>query len=413
MNFPLPDNVEALQCCGCGYISHDFWQWSCPTCPPEFRMDVVYKSGSCESLASGIKGRPFDMWRYREVLPIPSGATLPPLHTGGTPVYEAQRLADEFGLARVVVKDDGRGPSASLKDRPSAMGVMLAMASGAQRIVCASTGNAASSLAAHAASVGLPATIFVPRRAPEPKIAQLRIFGAQVFRVDADYDRTWELCAEVAASKPWFNRNCAINPYLVEGKKTVALELAEQLGDSMTDWVVLSVGDGCTIAGAVKGLEEACKAGLIAKVPRVLGVQAQGAAPLVEAANSGKPWQPGPADTLADSISVGHARNPYKALAAVKRVSGAWVAVSDESILAAIATTGVLSGVFAEPAAAAATAGLQRARELGIIESSDSATIVVSGNGLKDTSAALRAVGGPIDVEASTEAVLAHLEIST
>jgi len=413
MSFDLPENVAALRCCGCGFTTGDFWQWACPECPPEYRMDVVYKSDSCEKLAAGLAQRPFNMWRYREVLPIPTGATLPPLHTGGTPIYEAPRLAKELGVARVVVKDDGRGPSASLKDRPSAMAVMLAMASGAQRIVCASTGNAASSLAAHAASVGLPATIFVPRRAPEPKIAQLRIFGAQVFRVDADYDRTWELCAEVAASRPWFNRNCAVNPYLVEGKKTVGLELAEQLGESMTDWVVLTVGDGCTIAGAVKGLEEACRAGLIPSVPRVLGVQAQGAAPLVEAANSGKPWQPGPAETLADSISVGHARNPYKALDAVKRANGGWVAVSDEAILAAIATTGVLSGVFAEPAAAAATAGVHRARDLGLIDASESAAIVVSGNGLKDTASALLAVDGPIDVQASTEAVLAQLEVNT
>ena len=373
-------------------------------------MDVIYKDGACEALSAGLAGRAFDMWRYREVLPIPAGATLPPLVTGGTPVYEAPRLADDLGLARVVLKDDGRGPSASLKDRPSAMAVMLAIASGAQRVVCASTGNAASSLAAHAASVGLPATIFVPRRAPEPKIAQLRIFGAQVFRVDADYDRTWDLCAEVAASRPWFNRNCAINPYLIEGKKTVALEIAEQLGESMTDWVAMSVGDGCSIAAAVKGFEEAERAGLIATVPRVLGVQAAGAAPLVDAATSGRPWLPGPAETLADSISVGHARNPHKALAAVKRAKGRWVAVSDESILEAMASTGVLTGVFGEPAAAAATAGVRQAVRSGIIAATESVTIVISGNGLKDTAAALRAVGGPIDVAPNAAAVLAQLD---
>lgn len=232
--------------------------------------------------------------------------------------------------------------------------------------------------------------------------------GDRVFTVATDgFDRhpsvlrqldgnSGPMSGDVAADMPWFNRNYAINPYLVEGKKTVAPELADQLGDSITDWVVLSVGDGYTIGGDVKGLEEACAVGLTPKVPRVLGVQPQGASPLVEAANSDEAWQPGPAETLADSISVGRARNPYKALYAVERVNGAWVAVSDESILAAIATTGVLSGVFAEPATAAATAGLQDARELGILKASESASIVVSRNGLKDTSAALRAVGAPL-----------------
>jgi len=409
MSFDLPDNVQALVCCGCGYSTSDPWQWICPTCAPEYRMDVVYKDGAAAALAGALTGRPFDMWRYREVLPIPRGATLPPLHTGGTPIYESARLAQALGLARVVLKDDGRNPSASLKDRPSAMGVMLAMASGAERVVCASTGNAASSLACHAASVGLPTTIFVPARAPEPKIAQLRVFGAQVFRVDAAYDRTWDLCAEVAASQPWFNRNCAINPYLVEGKKTVALELAEQLGQDMPDWVVLSVGDGCTIAGAVKGLEEAHSAGLIDTVPRVLGVQAAGASALVQAARNGGSWQPGSADTLADSISVGHARNPHKALQAVSRSGGAWVAVSDADILQAIAKTGELSGVFAEPAASAAVAGVGAALAEGILDPSSSVAVIISGNGLKDTSAALRAVGGPIDVQPNVGDVLARL----
>ncbi len=409
MSLQLPDNVQALRCCGCGYTTQDPWEWACPSCEPEYRMDVVYKDDATFGMKEALPDRPFDMWRYREVLPIPTGARLPPLHTGGTPVYEAPRLAEALGIARIAVKDDGRNPSASLKDRPSAMGVMLAMAVDAQRVVCASTGNAASSLACHAASVGLPATIFVPRRAPEPKIAQLRVFGAQVFRVDADYDRTWELCAEVAATQPWFNRNCAVNPYLVEGKKTVALELAEQLAGNMPDWLVLSVGDGCTIAGAVKGLEEACQAGLIDKVPRVLGVQAVGASPLVQAARSGEAWRPAPAETIADSISVGHARNPHKALQAVERSEGAWVAVNDEEILAAITTTGELSGVFAEPAASAATAGVKVALAEGILDSSCEVAILVSGNGLKDTSAALRAAGGPVDVQPTVDDVLGRL----
>ena len=177
----------------------------------------------------------------------------------------------------------------------------------------------------------------------------------------------------------------------------------------MPDWVVLSVGDGCTIAATVKGLEEAKGAGLIGSMPRVLGVQAEGASPLARAARSGEPWQPGPAETLADSISVGHARNPHKALQAVERARGAWVTVSDEDILDGIARTGELSGVFAEPAASAAIAGIKTAVAEGLLGETSTVAAIVSGNGLKDTAAALRAVGGPVDVQANVDDVLARL----
>lgn len=407
----LPPWVEGLACCRCGGRTTDPWAWACPLCGPEARMDVCYSDDAPRRMARNLAGRTWNQWRYTELLPIPEGGALPPLQVGGSPVVAAPRLAAALGVVRVVLKDDGRNPSASLKDRPSAVGVALAMAVGAGRIACASTGNAASSLACLAASVGLPATIFVPRRAPAPKIAQLRAFGATVFRVDADYDRTWDLCAEVVArmstsETPWFNRNCAVNPYLVEGKKTVALELAEQLGDRVTDWVSVSVGDGCTVAGVVKGLEEAYAAGLIPRIPRVLAVQAAGAAPLVRAAAQGGAARQEGADTLADSIAVGVPRNPDKALQAVKRNGGVWIAVTDDAILSAIAQTAALSGVFAEPAAAAASAGVAEAVRLGVIGSTESVCIIVSGNGLKDPSAALRAVSGPVDVPADVEAVL-------
>lgn len=412
LNLRLPPWVSGLRCVDCGWSTADPWAWSCPACGPESRMDVVYEADAPRRMAAGLAGRPFDQWRYRELLPLPEGCPLPGLLVGGSPLVRAPRLAAALGVAELTLKDDGRNPSASLKDRPSAVAVALALASGASRVACASTGNAASSLACMAASAGLPATIFVPRRAPAPKIAQLRAFGATVLRVDADYDRTWELCAAVveavgrAGGEPWFNRNCAVNPYLVEGKKTVALELAEQLGPRAPDWVSLSVGDGCTVAGVVKGLEEAFAAGLIPRVPRVLAVQAAGAAPLVRAAREGGPPRQEAADTLADSIAVGVPRNPKKALDAVARNHGAWIAVTDEEILTAIAEGAALSGVFAEPAAAAATAGVRAAVRDGLIAPSAHVAVIVSGNGLKDPSAALRAVSGPQDIPADLDAAL-------
>jgi len=406
------DNVEGLSCVICAFETKDLWQWTCPNCRGNARMDVRYVSGAEESLGRALRNgteRPSGIWRYREVLPMPIGAKLPPVMVGGSPVCESESLASWLGVARVVVKDDGRNPSASLKDRASAVGVVLAVASGKERIVCASTGNAASSTACLAASMGLPTTIFVPRRAPAPKIAQLRIFGAEVFRVNADYDRTWDLCAEVAATKPWFNRNCAVNPFLVEGKKTVTLELAEQLGSSMPDWVAISVGDGCTVAGVVKGLEQAKKAGFIPFVPRVLAVQAEGAAPLVHAVEQSRPFRPEPAESVADSISVGTPRNPDKALQAVARCGGHWEAVSDESILEALVEVPRRSGVFGEPAGVAAAAGVRAAVRRGVIGATQSVALIVSGNGLKDTATALSVVEGPVDVEPTVESVTASL----
>ncbi len=378
-------------------------------------MEVVYAEDAARVMASRLGGRPLDLWRYRELLPLPEGCPLPPLQVGWTPLVWAPRLARHLGVRAVALKDDGRNPSASLKDRPSAVAVALALATGATRVACASTGNAASSLACLAASAGIPATIFVPRRAPAPKVAQLRAFGATVLRVDADYDRTWELAAEVLAEvaragrEVWLNRNAAYNPYLVEGKKTVALELAEQTGALVPDWVSVSVGDGCTVTGVVRGLQEAQRAGLIPRVPRVLAVQAAGAAPLVRAAREGCAPRQDSADTLADSIAVGVPRNPDKALRAVARSGGAWITVTDAEILAAIASGAALSGVFAEPAAAAATAGVAAAVRDGVIDPDASVGIIISGNGLKDPASALRAVSGPIDVAADVGAALAAL----
>ena len=406
----LPATVRALRCVRCGAESTDFWQWTCPDqCTPHVRMDVQLHAGAAEEMGRNLKDRPLDHWRYREVLPIPDDPTLPPLQIGWTPVHETPRLAPWLGVARAWVKDDGRNPSASLKDRASSVGVVLALAAGSERIVCASTGNAASATACVAASVGLPATIFVPERAPDPKIAQLRVFGAQVLRVQSDYDTAWDLCAEVARSRPWFNRNCALNPYLVEGKKTVGLELAEQLGPQLPQWVVASVGDGCSIAGLVRGLEEAFAAGLCEHVPRVLGVQAEGAAPLVAAANTGVKPEISNAQTVADSLCVGVPRNPDKALMAVARSNGAWVTVTDAEIMAALSATASRTGIFGEPAAVTAAAGVRVAIASGIIAPDEGVAIISSGNGLKDPATALKSVTGPVDVAPSVEAVLAAL----
>ena len=367
------------------------------------------------AVSRALRRRPFaarspSLWRYAELLPVPSGARVPPLHVGWTPCLEATRLASWAGVRRLVLKDEGRNPTASFKDRASVVGVARALLRRARVVACASTGNAASSLAGAAASVGLKSVIFVPESAPEPKVAQLLIFGARVIRVKGSYDETWELCQRACARHGWYNRNAAVNPSLVEGKKTCGLEIGEQMGPDVPDWVAVSVGDGCTIAGTWKGLQEMHALGYIPRLPRMLGVQAAGARPLVDAFEQGRELVPGPATTIADSICVGHPRNWRKALAAVRESGGAFVAVADDQILEALRETGQRAGVFGEPAGVAGLAGLRQAVADGMVGRRESALAVVTGSGLKDVKTAMRAAGEPVSLRPNDVELAAYLE---
>ncbi len=234
-------------------------------------------------------------------------------------------------------------------------------------------------------------------------MAQLLIYGATVISVQGSYLDAFELSAAAIQRWGWYNRNAAINPYLVEGKKTVSLELAEQLGWRLPDWLVLSVGDGCTIAGAGRGLWDLKELGFIDRVPRLLGVQARGSAPIYDAFISGRELVPAEENTLADSIAVGVPRNPAKALEQVRRSQGKMVAVEDEEILAAMRLMGRTCGVFAEPAAAAGLAGLARAVKEGLVEPESQVAVISTGNGLKDIANALKAAGEPLRVNPEIE----------
>jgi len=403
--------VSGLRCVRCGRA----WRWGldgpCPRCGPEGVLDVEYDLAAVRRRLTrrALAGRERTLWRYRELLPVPEGARTPPPSVGWTPIVEAPALARWAGVRSLRLKDEARNPTASFKDRASAVGVARALSRRARVVACASTGNAASSLAGAAASVGLRAVIFVPELAPEPKVAQLLVFGARVIRVSADYDRTWEMCQRACDRYGWYNRNAAQNPSLVEGKKTCGLEIAEQTQGEGPDWVAVSVGDGCTIAGTWKGLKQMHALGLFPRLPRMLGVQAEGARPLVDAFRAGGDLRPGPASTLADSICVGHPRNWRKALAAVRESGGAFVAVPDEAILEAMREMGRRSGVFGEPAAAAGLAGLKQAAADGILSRRESALAIVTGSGLKDVRSAIRAGGEPVSLPDDDEALAEHL----
>ena len=350
------------------------------------------------------------MWRYRPLLPMEETSAPPPLRVGWSPLYKADRLGAELGLKKLYIKDDGQNPTASLKDRASALAVVKAREAGADTIACSSTGNAASSLAGNAAAAGLRTYIFVPSRAPKGKVAQLRIFGSTVISVDGSYEDTFELSKAAIDKWGWYNRNAAINPYLSEGKKTVTLEIMEQLNWQVPDYIALSVGDGCTIAGAWKGLKDLHAAGFIDRLPRLIAVQAEGCCPLNRAIQTGQPWTPMEENTLADSIAVGVPRNPDKALNAIRASHGVAVNVSDEEILAAMRLLGRTQGVFGEPAGVTGTAGVKKALELGLISPDSTVVSIVTGNGLKDVQNGIKAAGEPMLVKPDMDALLSAFD---
>ena len=384
--------VPALTTCRCGGI-----------------LDIVYDYDYIKSRLTKEKlaaRKDMTMWRYRELLPIEEETENTPLRVGNTPLYEEPRLAEMLGLGHLYVKDDGLNPTSSLKDRASAMAVARAKEAGKDIIACSSTGNAASSLAGNAAAAGMKTYIFVPSRAPKGKVAQLLTFGATVVSVQGNYEETFELSSKAIDRWGWYNRNAAVNPYLSEGKKTVSLEICEQLQWKAPDYIAVAVGDGCTIGGVWKGLKDLYAIGFIDKLPRLISCQAEGCCPLNRAIQEKAPWHPMEENTLADSIAVGVPRNPDKALQAIEESNGLVVNVSDAEIMAAQKLLGSVCGLFGEPAGVTGTAGVKKLCEMGVLGKDDTVVTMISGNGLKDVENAIKAAGAPISCPNDMESLL-------
>jgi threonine synthase len=417
------NHVASLRCliCGRAYGPHEV-SYVCPLHGDEGILDVQYDYAAIgRETSPGAIGQDPDrsIWRYRPLLPIRRDIAVPPLQIGWTPLYKADRLGAALGLRDLWAKDDGRQPTASFKDRASAIAVVKAHEKRAAVVTTASTGNAAAALSGICASVGQRNVIFVPQSAPPAKVAQLLAYGSTVLLVRGTYDDAFELCLKAAHAFGWYNRNTGYNPYMTEGKKTASLEICEQLalalsGEAMggrwvaPDAILVSVGDGCIIGGMHKGLKDLQALGWIDKMPRLIGVQASGSAALHDAWRDGTDamaMQPIDAHTIADSISAGLPRDRIKALAAVRETGGAYVTVTDEQILAAIPVLAQGSGIFAEPAGAAAYAGLLAALHQGLVRAEERIVLMITGNGLKDVASARKAVGEPLVVDANLDSV--------
>ncbi|GLC28770.1 threonine synthase [Clostridium omnivorum] len=406
--------IKHLRCSKCGKTFDEDVMYHCDECGPIGTLDVVYDNAFIERTLTKnylINNNRRDIWRYMPILPLEGERGISPLQVGWTPLYKAERLEKLLGVRNIYIKDDGRNPTASFKDRASAIGVAKAIELNKKIICAASTGNAASSLSGFAACMGIENYIFVPANAPEAKITQLLIYGSNVILVDGDYDTAFDFCTKAVDKFGWYNRSCAINPYLVEGKKTAAFEICEQLNFDVPDKVIMAVGDGCSISAVWKGFEEFYALGLIKKVPKMVSVQAEGANPVNRAFRSGKKcFDYVTPNTIADSISVGIPRNGYKALNCLTQSKGIAIDVSDEEILNAMTCLARFTGVFGEPAGVTAFAGLVKLIKNGEICSNESIALIVSGNGLKDIKSAMKAVIKPDKMKPDLEQLSKYIK---
>lgn len=359
--------------------------YTCNICGPLLgTLEVLYP---LETMDIKKDFKPFgSLFQYEELLPV-SSHTVIDKFIGGTPLIE---FVNVFNLDKLLIKFDGISFSGSYKDRASIIAINKALEEGNNHIFCASTGNAASSLALLSAHTSLETTIFVPSKIPKAKLAQLQVAGATILPIEASYDQVFDIALEIGLSNGWYTRNSAINPYLLEGKKTGAYEIIVQNNYESPDYCFVGVGDGTIISAICKGFHEFFELGLINKIPKVIGVQAEGACTLKKVYDAGEPYIPiaESVDTIADSISVGNPRDVIKACKYLKRNNGLMISVSDYEIIDSIKELAKTTGVFSEPAGAVTLAGLKKLQNEGIIKKSDSVCLIITGNGLKDAEAA-------------------------
>lgn len=408
--------------------------YKCSMCGAEYApQDVLYlcpKDGSVLDVVQDIPAlkkavdpkslrasQDFSIWRYLPLLPIdePGHHGTPLRAVGWTPIYEPRSLAQELNLKQLWIKDESSNPTASFKDRASALIVARAQQIRSKIVVTASTGNAGAALAGMSAAAGMQSVIFAPKTAPPAKIAQLLIFGARVLLVNGNYDDATAIARQATDEFGWYCRNTGYNPFTAEGKKTAAFEIWEQvLAVQKLDRplsVFISVGDGNIIAGVYKGFKDLLALGWIEQMPRLFGVQSEGSRAITNAFDAGtEEIVAVKATTLADSISVDWPSDGLRGLRAATETNGAYIAVPDSEILAAISELGKV-GIFAEPAGAAAYAGMRSAVNSGLIGSGDPMLVLNTGSGLKDVGAARKAAGEAPVIEPNMAALKVALEV--
>ncbi|HXX72629.1 MAG TPA: threonine synthase [Candidatus Acidoferrales bacterium] len=400
--------VKVLRCVSCKKeFDPKKIAYSCDRCGE--RLDVIY---DYEAMKTAISKDQFShrpscsTLRYRECLPIFDHGKVVSLGEGGTPLIKCDRLGRQLGLDNVYAKDESRNPTGVFKDRATVLAVTKALEFERKKVAIASTGNAAASLAAYAAKAALDCNVLVPESTPMAKVSQAVAYGGKIVRVKGNYDQTYDLAVEACETFEWYNCNPAWNPFRTEGKKTIAYEICEQSEWKAPDWVVVPVGNGCNLAGIWKGFKEFYELGFIREKPRILGIQPSGSNPVVTAFKEKKDhFEPMTPRTLAGALAIGKPRNFVKAIKSLNESNGSADCVSDDEILEAQSLLARKEGIFAEPGAAAAVAGLVKAVTAGLIHPHERICCVITGNGLKDPEAPLKLARTPVVIEPNIESI--------
>ncbi len=375
------------------------------TCTCGGLLEVVYDYPNINITKNDLKGA-LSVWKYRALLPVERQPVS--LQEGGTPLYHVERLAKAVGLKEVYVKHEGMNPTGSFKDRGMTVGVTKALELGMKTVACASTGNTSASLAVYGAKAGIPAVVLLPAgKVALGKLAQALMHGAKVLSIRGNFDDALKLVRNLCDSEGFYLLN-SVNPYRLEGQKTIAFEIADQLGWHAPDRIVLPVGNAGNISAIYKGFRELKSLGIIDSVPKMTGIQAEGACPIARAIKNNASMVPeAKPETIATAIRIGNPVNAVKALAAIRESRGTADTVSDEEIINAQHELASLEGIGVEPASASSIAGLRKLAEMGIIEKDESVVCVTTGHLLKDSEHVLAVCPKPIEIDATIEAVRA------
>ena len=396
-----------LVCIGCGTeYSADEIIYRCSACG--HLLAVKYDLDELNVSRAEWDRRPLKLWRYRELLPV-TGEPVS-LQEGGTPLYHMKRIGEELGLKNLYAKHEGMNPSGSFKDRGMTVGVSMALQLGMKTVACASTGNTSASLAVYAAKAGIPSVVLLPAgKVALGKVAQALMHGAKVIAIRGNFDRALEMVHDLCISEGLYLLN-SVNPYRLEGQKTIGFEVVDQLGE-VPDRIVLPVGNAGNISAVHKGLGELIELGFIDRMPMMTGIQAAGSQPVVEAITGNLPEvipfkEP---ETVATAIRIGAPVNAEKALRAIRETGGTAESVTDEEILAMQRDLARKEGIGVEPASAASVAGIKKLVEEGRIDPDERIVCVVTGHLLKDPETVIRQCEPPIEIDADIQSLLSVL----
>lgn len=404
--------VRGLMCRSCAATYPPEARHACDFCFGPLEVDYDYEAIRSSVTKASIAAGPASMWRYVDFLPAEANGAVS-LGAGFTPLVRADRLAAELGLGELWVKDDTRNPTGSFKDRVVSVALTKARELGMKVAACASTGNLANSVAAHAAQAGMESVVFIPADLESVKVLTTAVFGGRVIAVDGNYDDVNRLCSELSGERPeWAFVNVNVRPYYSEGSKTLAFEVAEQLGWRLPDHVVVPIASGCQLTRIDKGFRELVEVGFVDDRPvRISGAQAEGCSPVAAAFASGadaiRPVKP---STIAKSLAIGDPADGWHALEIVRRSGGAIGAVSDDEIVEGIRLLARTEGIFAETAGGVTVATLAKLAAAGVVRDDERVVAYVTGNGLKTVEALAGRVEPTATVAPTLDAVYAALD---